>query len=104
MAQTVEKLPEIQKTYIQSLGQEDPLKKGMLPISVFLPKEFHGQEAWQAIVHGITKSQTWLQLKMHAPQPDRITLRIWYLKLHNYYILKTTMIPGPGRFHVPQSN
>ena len=29
MAQIVEKLPEIQKTYIQSLGQEDPLKKGM---------------------------------------------------------------------------
>ena len=29
MAQTVEHLPAIQKTWVQSLGWEDPLKKGM---------------------------------------------------------------------------
>ena len=29
MAQTVKNLPEMQKTWVQSLGQEDPLKKGM---------------------------------------------------------------------------
>ena len=29
MAQTVKNLPAMQKTWVQSLGQEDPLKKGM---------------------------------------------------------------------------
>ena len=29
MAQTVKNLPEMQETQVQSLGQEDPLKKGM---------------------------------------------------------------------------
>ena len=29
------------------------------PTPVFLPREFHGQGAWRAMVHGITKSQTW---------------------------------------------
>ena len=27
---------------------------------VFLPGEFHGQRSWQATVHGLIKSQTWL--------------------------------------------
>ena len=56
------------------------------------------------LVHEITTSRAWLQLNVHERQSDRITLRIWYVTLQNYYILKTTMIPGPGRFHVPQSN
>jgi len=29
MAQTVKNLPEMQETWVQSLGQEDPLEKGM---------------------------------------------------------------------------
>ena len=29
MAQKVKSLPEIQETWVQSLGQEDPLEKGM---------------------------------------------------------------------------
>ena len=29
MAQTVKNLPAVQETWVQSLGQEDPLKKGM---------------------------------------------------------------------------
>ena len=29
MAQTVKNLPAVQETWIQSLGQEDPLEKGM---------------------------------------------------------------------------
>ena len=29
MAQTVKRLPTMQETWVQSLGQEDPLKKGM---------------------------------------------------------------------------
>ena len=29
MAQMVKNLPEVQETWVQSLGKEDPLKKGM---------------------------------------------------------------------------
>ena len=41
MAQMVKNLLAMQKMWIQSLGQEDPLEKGMAP--VFLPGESHGQ-------------------------------------------------------------
>ena len=37
----VKSLPAMQETRLWSLGQEDPLEKGMGP--VFLPGEFHGQ-------------------------------------------------------------
>ena len=30
---------------VQSLGQEDPLEKGMTTTPVFLPGEFHGQRS-----------------------------------------------------------
>ena len=45
VAQMVKNLPEIQKTQVQSLGQEDPLEKGMATTPVFLPGEFHGQKS-----------------------------------------------------------
>ena len=32
----------IAQTWVQSLGWEDPLEKGKLPIPVFWPGEFHG--------------------------------------------------------------
>ena len=43
---------------VQSLGLEDLLEEGMAIPPVFLPAESHGQRAWQARVHRITKSQT----------------------------------------------
>ena len=33
----------MQETYVQSLGQEDPLEEGMATHSVFLPGESQGQ-------------------------------------------------------------
>ena len=42
VAQLVKNLPAMQETWVQSLGWEDPLEKGMLPIPVFWPREFHG--------------------------------------------------------------
>ena len=48
MAQTVKNLPAMQETQVSSLGREDPPEKD-LHTPVFLPREFHGQEAWQAI-------------------------------------------------------
>ena len=36
MAQTVKNLPAMQETWVQSLGQEDPLEKGMATHSSIL--------------------------------------------------------------------
>ena len=41
MAQTVKKMLAVEETWVQSLGQEDPLE--WLPTPVFLPGESHGQ-------------------------------------------------------------
>ena len=48
MAQTVKNLPamqETQETWVQSLGQENPLEKGIQPTPVILPGESHGQRS-----------------------------------------------------------
>ena len=45
VAQIVKNLPATQETWVQSLGQEDPLEKGMQPTVVLLPGEFPGQRS-----------------------------------------------------------
>ena len=44
MVQTVKNLPAMQVTWDRSLGQEDPLEKGMTT-PVFLPGGFHGERS-----------------------------------------------------------
>ena len=44
MAQLVKNLPAMQETWVQSLGREDLLEKGMTTTPVFLPGEFHEQK------------------------------------------------------------
>ena len=58
MAQMVRNLPAMQETHVQSLGQEDPLEKGMATHSSILAWTFMDREAWWAKVHGVTKSWT----------------------------------------------
>ena len=41
----VKNLPARQKTQVPSLGQEEPLEKGMATTSVFLPGEFRGRKS-----------------------------------------------------------
>ena len=61
MAQMVKSLPAVHETWVQSLGQEDPLEKEMATTSVFLPREFHGQRSLVGYtVRGVAKSQAWL--------------------------------------------
>ena len=45
VAQTVKNLPAVWETQVQSLGQEDPLEKGMATHSSIVPGEFHGQRS-----------------------------------------------------------
>ena len=63
MAQTVKKLPAIQETWVQSLGWEDPLEKGMAAHSSILAWEIPWtEELVGATVHGVTKSHFVTQL------------------------------------------
>ena len=59
VAQTVKYLPEVQETWVRSLGWKNPLKEGMATHSSILawrsPKD---RGAWWAVVHGVTKSWT----------------------------------------------
>ena len=55
-------MQETQEIQVQSLGQEDPLEKGMATRSSILALETPmDRGAWQAAVHRI--SQSWTQLK-----------------------------------------
>ena len=45
MAQTVENLPAMQETWVQSLGWEDPLEEGMAIYLSILAWESHGQKS-----------------------------------------------------------
>ena len=62
MAQTVKNLPVLQATWVQSLGQKDPLEKGMATHSSILVLEIPWTEesAAMATVHGVAKRQTLL--------------------------------------------
>ena len=55
----VKNLPAKQETWVQSLGQEDPLQEGMATHSSMLAWRIPiDRGAWRATIHGVTKSQT----------------------------------------------
>ena len=58
-------MKETRETRVQSLGQENPWRKKWQPTPVYLPREAMDREAWQATVHGVSKSQTWLNSRTH---------------------------------------
>ena len=53
-------LPAMQETWVQSLGWEDPMEKGMATHSSILAWRIPWTGAWQATVHGVAKSRTGL--------------------------------------------
>ena len=61
VAQTVKNPLAMWKTWVQSLGCEDPLEEGMATHSSILAWGIAmDREAWRATVHAILESQTWL--------------------------------------------
>ena len=59
VAQMVKDPPAMRETWGQSLGREDPLEEGMATHSSILAWRIPmDRRAWQAPVHGVTKSQT----------------------------------------------
>ena len=59
MVQMVKNLSAMLETWVQSLGQEDPLEKGMATHSSILAWRIAmDRGAWRATVHGVTNKQT----------------------------------------------
>ena len=55
MAQTIKNPPAMWKTWVQSLGWEDPLEKGMAThFSILAWRIPMDRGAWRAIIHGVT--------------------------------------------------
>ena len=61
VAQMVKNLPAVQETGVRSLGQEDPLVKGMAnPLQYSCLENPMDRGTWQATFCGFAKSQTQL--------------------------------------------
>ena len=59
VAQLVKNLPAMQEIWLRSLGQEDPLVKGLATYSSILAWRIPmDRRAWWATVPGVAKSQT----------------------------------------------
>ena len=58
VAQMVKNLPAIQETGVRSLGQEDPLEKGMAPHSSILAREIQWTEEPGGLQSMGSQSQT----------------------------------------------
>ena len=59
VAQSIKNLPAMQEIWVQFLGQEDPLEKEMVTLSSILAWRIPMDKgAWQATLHGVTKSWT----------------------------------------------
>ena len=57
----VQNLSAMQETRVKSLGQEDPLEKGMATHSSILARRIpRAEEPGKATAYGVTKSQTQL--------------------------------------------
>ena len=61
VAQMVKNPPAMWEIWVWCLGWEDPVEEGMATHSSILAwRILMDRGAWQAIVHGVTKSQTQL--------------------------------------------
>ena len=58
VAQTVKNLPAMQETWVQPLGREDAVEKGIVTLSSIAWKISMERATWPATVHGVTKSWT----------------------------------------------
>ena len=61
VAQTVKKLPALQETRVQSLGQEDPLEKGMATRSNILAWRIAWTEE-PGVLQSMGSPKSWIQL------------------------------------------
>ena len=75
VAQTVKNFPAMQEIWVQYLGWEDPLEKGMAPYSSTLSLENSmDRGAWWAIVHEVSELDT-TKLLTHTHTAE--TMYLW---------------------------
>ena len=89
MAQMVKDLPALQKTWVQSLGQEDPLEKEMATHSIILAWRipWMGYSPWGCKESDTAEQLThthkiWLEIREY--QADRISRPWLETRLHMY--------------------
>ena len=78
----VKNLPEMQETWVWSLGWEDPWRRKWQPTPEFLPGNPMDRGAKQAKVHGVAQSQTRLSNWAHKEvnrQQGRMRLSVFIL-------------------------
>ena len=73
VAQTVKLLPVVQKTWVQSLGQEHSLEKGMATHSSILAGEFHRESS-------LVGCSPWGHKELD--RTEWLTLSLFHFKLH----------------------
>ena len=76
VAQTVKNLPAMRVTWVQFLGWEDPLEKGMAIHSSILALRIPWTEEPGGYSPWIAKSQTWLHSYHHHPVFLQVYLRV----------------------------
>ena len=87
VAQMANRLPAVQETWVQSLGQEGPLEKGGgYPFQYSFLENSMDRGAWQAAVHGVAKMTPIPQMIMRtkfenchhqtAPRSDKLSVLI----------------------------
>ena len=86
VAQMVKRQLAMQETWVQTLGQEDPLEKEMANHSSILAWKIPWTGAWQATTHGATKSQTRLN--------DFTSTLIWSVSHNSFLIFKAHFFPS----------
>ena len=86
VVQMVKNLPTMQKTQVRSLGLEDTLEKGNgYPLQHSCLENSMNGGAWQATVHGLVKSQTWLSDSAHIHKCVCVCVYMYIYKYTNYY-------------------
>ena len=69
----------MQETWVQFLGWEDPMEKGMATLQYSCLEKPMDREAWQAAVHGVAKSRTQLNNLAHRQQHSANTQSSWFI-------------------------
>ena len=83
-------MQKMQKTQVQSLGQEDPLEEEMATCSSILAwKNYTDRGSWQATVQGVSKSWTWLSTHTLYLHDFKISCLCSPLKLIEQFQLPT---------------
>ena len=87
VVQTVNNLPAMQETWVQSLGWED-LEEGMATHSSILAWRIPmNREAWRATVHGVAKSRTRLSDSAQHRELGSHKLSWWPKKREYFHVL-----------------